>query len=101
MELKMNPVKRIEIVVDAPTGSRVTALLEKNGLAGWTQIHRASGSGDRGQRQDDELTGVASNTVIVAACPVEDLDKVLGAIQPLLARRGGMCLVSDALWLQH
>ena len=97
----MIPVKRLEIVVDAPHGRRVTDLLDKHGLAGWTLVRGAAGSGERGRQLGDEITGVSSNHLIVTTCPPEKLDALVEDLRPLLARFGGMCLVSDAQWLRH
>lgn len=97
----MIAVKRLEIVVDAPSAPRVTEILERAGLSGWTQLVGASGQGDRGPRQADELTGVGSNCVIVAACPPDQLGAITESLRTVLSRVGGICLVSDAMWLKH
>ena len=97
----MIPVKRLEIVIEAPRSQAIIDLLSRHSLRGWTRIRGASGFGDRGLRLDDELTGVASNVVFVTTCEPDALDALLADLQPLLARHGGMCLVSDAHWLQH
>ena len=97
----MIPVKRLEIVIEAPRSKIVTDLLASHGLKGWTRIRGASGKGDRGERRDDELTGVASNVVIVTTCPPEQSESLFDALRDVLARHGGICLVSDAQWLSH
>ncbi|MCB9896538.1 MAG: DUF190 domain-containing protein [Planctomycetes bacterium] len=97
----MIPVKRLEIVIDAPHAESITRLLGRHGLSGWTQMRGASGAGERGRRLADEITGVSSNHVIVTTCPPERLDELLEELRALLVRHGGMCLVSDALWLKH
>lgn len=97
----MIPVKRLEIVIDAPSAERVTRLLTRRGVTGWTILRNASGAGDRGPRQDDGITSVATNHVIVTTCPPEQLDEFLEDLRALLIQVGGMCLVSDAHWLKH
>ena len=97
----MIPVKRLEIVIDAPHAERVTRILAARGFDGWTVLRNASGFGDRGQRQDDGISSVSSNQVIVTTCPPERLDEVIEELRSLLARVGGVCLVSDAHWLLH
>ncbi len=97
----MIPVKRLEIVIEAPRSEVVTDLLAQHGLQGWTRIRGASGSGDRGLRRDDELTGVASNVVFITTCEPNALDALVADLRPVLARHGGMCLISDAHWLKH
>ena len=97
----MKPVKRLEIVIDAPYSERVTRLLERHGLEGWTLLRGASGHGERGDQFGDEITGVSNNHVIVTTCPPEALDDLLDDLRGVLKTYGGMCLVSDAGWLQH
>jgi len=97
----MIPVKRLEIVIDAPHGESVTRVLARHGLSGWTLLRGASGEGDRGAREADEVTGISSNHLIVTTCPAERLDALVGDLRVLLERHGGMCLVSDALWIRH
>jgi PII-like signaling protein len=97
----MIPVKRLEIVVDAPHGDDVTDLLTRHGLTGWTVVRGAAGAGERGRQLGDEITGVSSNHLIVTTCPQESLDALIEDLRTLLVRFGGMCLVSDALWLRH
>jgi len=97
----MIAVKRIEIVVDAPQSERVTELLTSCGLTGWTMLRGASGTGDRGAQPNDGITRSTSNTLIVTTCTPEQLDDVIEKLRKVLSRFGGMCLVSDALWLRH
>ncbi|MCC6130940.1 MAG: transcriptional regulator, partial [Acidobacteria bacterium] len=37
----------------------------------------------------------------VVACDEAELAPLLESLRPLLSRYGGMCLVSDALWVRH
>jgi nitrogen regulatory protein PII len=97
----METVKRLEIIIDSMHTQRVVEVLRENGATGYTIIRNASGAGDRGERRDDELTGVFSNTYILSACAPELAQTVVEAVRPLLKRYGGVCLVSDAQWLKH
>jgi len=97
----MIPVKRLEIVVDAPHSARITAVLSRHGLTGWSIVRNVTGSGERGRQHGDEVTGVSSNHLILTTCPAEALDPLIEDLRVLLVRAGGMCLVSDASWLRH
>jgi nitrogen regulatory protein PII len=98
----MKTCKRIEIVVEAPLALKLADLLRELGAPGFTLIPDVRGAGDRGQRRADELSGDSSNSLILIACDdQETVDAILGAVRPLLSRSGGICLVSDALWLRH
>ncbi len=97
----MIPVSRIEIVIDAPHVPQVIAVLARHGLHGYSLIRSVTGSGERGRRLGDELTSVSSNNYLLTTCPPERLEAVTEDLRPLLARVGGMCLVSDARFLDH
>jgi nitrogen regulatory protein PII len=97
----METVKRLEIIIDSMHTQQVLKALRSAGATGYTVIRSASGSGDRGERRDDELSGVFSNSYILSACGVELAGKVVEALRPLLKKYGGVCLVSDAQWLKH
>jgi PII-like signaling protein len=97
----MIPVKRLEIVVDAPHSRRITEILVRHGLTGWSLLRGVTGSGERGRQHGDEITGVSSNHLIVTTCPPDRLDSLLDDLRGGLSRYGGMCLVSDAHWLRH
>jgi hypothetical protein len=95
----MTPVQRLEIIIAGPHASRVTRFLESHGLTGWTRVAGVTGAGERGLQLDDELTGVSSNQLIVAAAPPEDVAPILTELHALLRHCGGVCLVSEAHWL--
>ena len=96
----MIPVKRIEIIVDELEVPRLLKLLDAAGVSGYTVI-KATGKGDRGLREGDDLTGVFANSYIMTACPSEKLDLIVESLRPILKQRGGVCLVSDAQWIVH
>jgi hypothetical protein len=97
----MTSVHRLEIVVDAPHSARVIELLAAHGVRSYTLIRGVAGSGERGPQLGDDLAGVSNNHYLLTTCPPELLEAVTEALRPLLARIGGMCLISDARWLLH
>lgn len=98
----MKPCKRIEIVIEQALANRLGEALTRSGAPGYTVIDHAGGSGDRGLRRADEPTGTATNCVFIVACPDQQtVDQVIELVRPILSRSGGICLVSDALWLRH
>lgn len=98
----MIPCKRIEIVIETPMARRLIRCLNEAGAPGYTMIPEIWGGGDRRIRRADELTGDSSNSLFLVACEDDAIvDKIVAAVQPLLVRSGGMCLVSDARWLRH
>jgi nitrogen regulatory protein PII len=97
----MRPVKKLEIIVDALEVNTVTGMLDSAGVSGYTIIRDATGKGGRGLQRGDELTNVFSNAVIITACSAEEAAKISTLLRPLLHRVGGVCLLSDAVWLEH
>jgi nitrogen regulatory protein PII len=97
----VQPVKRVEIVVDSLDLPSVLAKLDSLGVRDYTAIKGVHGHGARGDRGGDPFSGAFDNSYLLVACPPEEIDRIVEAIRPVLARRGGMCLVSDASWVKH
>lgn len=98
----MKPVKRIEIIGNALDLGSIATLLEGLGITTYAVIRDVVGRDDRGvEVTDDELSGVLKNSCLVTTCAPERLNAVIEALRPVLVRRGGTCLVSDALWVVH
>jgi nitrogen regulatory protein PII len=97
----MQPVKRVEIVTDALEMREVIAVLERVGISAYTLVKDVVGKGERGLQTGDDLTDVFKNSLLLTACPVEKLPPLIAAIRPILKKRGGICLVSDAEWVVH
>jgi hypothetical protein len=38
---------------------------------------------------------------VLVAVPADSLARVIEVVRPVLKRRGGMCLVTDAHWVVH
>jgi nitrogen regulatory protein PII len=99
--MKLEPMKRMEIVVDTFQLKTVTGLLHQAGVSGYTVLSNASGYGDRGTQRADEVSGASTNSYILMAVPIDKLAQIMAAIKPVLDTYGGICLVSDCQWLEH
>jgi nitrogen regulatory protein PII len=98
----VKPCKRIEIVIEQTLARRMAARLDELGAPGYTLISGVSGRGDRGLRQADELTDTFTNCIFVIACDDDELvARIIEGVRAVLARSGGVCLVSDASWVRH
>ena len=95
----MKPVKRIEIVIEEIEVENVIAELDRIGVVGYTIVPRAGGRGERGVRYES-VQGLG-NVLMTIACDAPQAGLVIEAIRPILRRYGGICLVSDALWVLH
>ena len=97
----MQAVKRVEIVTDTLELDRVLELLDQAGVSGYTVVRNAEGKGHRGVRSGDDVTRVFQNSYVLTACTAAQVEQVVAAVRPVLRRVGGICLVSDALWVMH
>jgi nitrogen regulatory protein PII len=98
----MTPMKRVEIVVGALELSEVSGVLDQAGVPGYTVLRDVTGKGDRGDRTgDDALTGELKNGYIFCACTEAQARAVAEAVRPVLQRVGGVCLITDCMWVEH
>ena len=95
----MKPVKRIEIVIEEIELENVIDELDRIGVVGYTVVPRAGGRGERGVRYES-LQGLG-NVLLTIACDEQQAIEVIEAMRPILKRYGGVCLVSDAMWVIH
>jgi nitrogen regulatory protein PII len=97
----MEPIRRIELVIDAVQESAVERLLTQCGISGYTLLRNVAGRGHRGKRDADGLTAAFTNVLFIIAAPPEAAERFANAIEPLLQQAGGMCLISEASWVNH
>ena len=99
--MSLTPVKRLDIIIDAVHKDSVLEALEREGINAYSIVAAVQGKGDRGERLADDLTDVFQNVQIITTCQPEQVEPITQALTPMLQRRGGVCLVSDAQWLDH
>ncbi|NRA58332.1 MAG: transcriptional regulator [Phycisphaerales bacterium] len=95
------PIKRLEIVVDSLHLDRLLQHLRAAGATGYTVLHNASGFGASGTQRGDDVSGVSVNACVLVAVPPDIFDAVIEATRATLRSYGGVCLVSDAQWLEY
>jgi nitrogen regulatory protein PII len=93
-------MKRLEIVIDSKNLVDLIALLDSAGVRGYSYIKNMGGRGSRGERQPDGLFFHEENTMVILACKEDQSQKVVAALSPKLKEFGGMCLISDCLWVE-
>ncbi len=93
--------KRVEIVIDVVHLTELISTLKAAGFCAYTVIPEVRGTGDRGPRSAQDPASVESNSLLIVAIPENKTEKLACAVRPLLARYGGICLVSDTFLLKH
>ncbi|MEM7681535.1 MAG: DUF190 domain-containing protein [Planctomycetota bacterium] len=97
----MRNVKRIEIVIGKPHEHVVLDLLRNQGVPGFTVFEAVAGFGDRGARDGGELSDALVNRCILTTCEADRLPDLTAALEPVLLRFGGLCLISDAQLIRN
>ncbi len=98
----MQALKKVEIIIDYMELPRLLDRLQKEGLAvDYTVIKEAVGSGGRGKRTGDSFLGELTNSYLLIACSEAEARRIVEIVQPTLKRYGGICLVSNAMWVHH
>ncbi len=76
--------KRIEILVDTPLAPRIIKQIKAADISGWSLIHVDSGGGRDGEWQDDDLTGAAAKTIIIAIASHDKANHLAELLAPVL-----------------
>lgn len=95
----MKSVKRVEFIIDAHEIDNILASLAKENITSYTVIKGAYGSGDHGMRGADIFSDSLSYVLI--ACSEDEVKIIVEKVQPVLKSLGGICLISDAMWVMH
>ncbi len=97
----MTPVKRIELIVPEHLLREVLELLDRHRPGGYTVMRGLAGKGPRGVQSGDGIVGEFSYAWVLVACEAAVMPALAAELRPLLSRFGGLCLVSDAMSLEH
>ncbi|MDX1920287.1 MAG: hypothetical protein SFU25_06080 [Candidatus Caenarcaniphilales bacterium] len=95
----MQAVKKLEIIVDSLRLKQVIRALEEGGIKGYTIIDDIRGKGERGIQDGGSFMEALENSYLITTCPPEALEQIIIKLRPLLEEGGGVCFVSDAMWL--
>ncbi|MBB98571.1 MAG: transcriptional regulator [Rhodobacteraceae bacterium] len=88
--------KRLEIIVEAPIQERLTALLDRLAVTGYTVLPALAGRGRSGEWSREGLVGGAGRMiVIVCLLDAERVDEVLEAVFSMVSRRTGIVSICD------
>lgn len=97
----MKSVKKLEIIVDSLRLKQVIKALEANGINGYTIVDDIRGKGERGVQGGGSFSEAFENSYLITTCPPDLLEQITNTLRPLLEEGGGVCFITDALWLNH
>jgi len=93
-------MKRIDIVIGEEQFDKLIELLSENKIRGYSILRKVGGLGSRGFRSPYDVLMQEENILIVVVCEIDQAEKLITSVQPNLRNFGGMCLVSDCLWVE-
>ena len=98
----MQAIKKVEIIIEYMEVPRLLEVLKKEVVAvGYTVIKEAFGAGGRGEMAGDGFSGEFTNSYLLIACSEDEANRIVEIVRPMLKQFGGVCLVSDAMWVKH
>lgn len=89
---------KLEIIVDQLNVPLLIKLLEKAPVEGYTVIRGLTGSGERGDKDGEGLTGLFTNAMVIVACSPALLEQMQPELERFLTKIGGVCMVSAIEW---
>ena len=95
----MELVKKVEVITNSLELPQVMKILEKASVSGYTIIENVTGTGDRGRILNDLATQALTNRYAMSICTEKQEHQLVAAIEPVLKKFGGVCIVSDAQWI--
>ena len=93
--MQTHHAKRVEIIIEAPMETRLTAALEKVGVTGFTVLPVLGGSGRSGRWTREGQVGRAGMVAVVCLIRPDRLDALLDAAFAVVERHIGMVSVAD------
>ena len=87
--------KKIEIVVEAARVRAIIEMIEKAGAKGYTVVSNVSGNGNRGIRDEADLSDVFRNVLIIVVAAEDIAARIVEASQSALENYAGIVVISD------
>lgn len=94
--LKFNPLKKLEIILEGEHQEFATDLLDRAGVKGYTIINNLSGKGSHGFHEGHLMFNEEDVLImIIAAVPEELVEPLLEGFAPFYNEHSGVVFVSD------
>jgi len=93
--MQTHKAKRVEIIIEAPMESRLTAALERAGVTGFTVLPVLGGSGRSGRWSREGQVGRQGMVAVVCLIRPDRLEPLLGAALEGVGRHIGVVSITD------
>ena len=94
--MRVSEAKRVEIVIEAPMENRLTNVLEKAGVTGFTILPVLGGSGRSGRwSREGQVSRAGGMVAIICIIRPERLDELLEAAFQVVEHHIGVVNVTD------
>jgi nitrogen regulatory protein PII len=97
----MQEVKKVEIILRNSHIEDALKILDSVMVSGYTVLNNTSGKGDRGLSDSDIDYSFSGNYIMTVCTNERQLESLVEKITPILKKVGGVCLVTDAKWVNH
>lgn len=94
--LNLNPLKKLEIILEGEQLEFATDLLDHAGVKGYTIVNNLSGKGSHGFHEghlmfnEDEVL-----VMVIVAVPEDKVEPLLEGFEPFLNKHSGVVFISD------
>jgi len=86
---------RIEMIVEEAVAEAMIEQIQDAGAKGYTQIHDVSGSGNRGVRLGDPVSGVGGNVQLIVVADAAIAETIIEEGHRLLEHYAGIIMSSE------
>lgn len=94
--LNLNPLKKLEIILEGEQLEFATDLLDHADVKGYTIVNNLSGKGSHGFHEGHLMFNEEEVLVmIIAAVPEDKVEPILEGFEPFFSRHSGVVFVSD------
>ena len=94
--LKMNPLKKLDIILEGEHQEFATDLLDRAGVTGYTIVNNLSGKGRHGFHEGHLMFNEEAVLImIIVAVPAELVEPILEGFAPFFSKHMGVVFISD------
>lgn len=96
----MIPAKKVEIIVEALSQTKIIKLLEKLNIQGYTMLKEVTGRGSHGTSDAEEISDIFKNIYVIVVCPEKEAQELLEAMRAFIKKYGGITFISNVSMLK-